>query len=189
MDTAIQQASKIVERLMETSEMLESDESVMTSLLSIRAAKGDLEAITLFALFYMMISDVEKCNVWTLIAGEHGAREVWVNNQSTNPWHGYLAVRLDALQSLEKEKLSTLDASMAIQYHLFEKISDQSFYYAVKAIVFIYEALGEEKAFEFLHGILTQNKSKINEGNETLIFTSFSTAISPFYFSKLLETL
>lgn len=178
---------EILNRLISTSELREDDEATVTKLLFNDAQAGDHEAITLFPLFFLLSGNIEKCNEMTEYAGAKGIRDEWVAKQIENPWLGYLAVRLDALNSLETETNTLMDASMALQFHLIHKITDQSFYFAVKAAVFIYHELGAAAAFEHFKGLLISNKAKINNSNLTLISTSISSATSPFFMSRLIE--
>ena len=181
------QSLAIVNRLIATSELKEDDESLVNNELGGKARKGDATASTLMALFYMLNSDIKLCDEWTLYAGSLGAREIWVNEQIENPWFGYLAVRLDALNSLDDEKTNLAETSMSLQFHLFHKISNESFYYSVKCIVHILRLLGELKAFEFFCGLLRQNIQNIGAENEQLIAISFSSATSPYFYSKIFE--
>lgn len=138
------------------------------------AIKGDPEAASLLAYFFMLSGEIEACDYWTVKAGELGAMQYWSNSQEQ--FFGLMA-RHDALLALRDEKFSPIDASLALQYHLVDQLNPMSVYYGVKAMRTL-EAFYKDKFIQFVSNILLLKKSEIDDKRALLISFSLQVALN-----------
>lgn len=118
------------------------------------AAEGDVEACTVCALAYLYLGESDLCDRWTLKAGEHGARINWLSQQTDFEDLAILICRLDTLNTLGTEGLTSLDAQLALQRYLLNGSLEFALFYSIKAIRNLWESSIVEKNIEKLATIL-----------------------------------
>lgn len=104
------------------------------------ANKGDWEASTLCALAYLYSGESDFSDEWTLKAGELGAKEIWLNEQSEFDDFAILVARIDALATLRTEGVTPLEANMALQRYLLNGSLEYALYYSIKAVRVLWES-------------------------------------------------
>lgn len=170
--------------LTEAWKLLESEMSdqakldALLPLISDIAESGDWEARTILALAYLHHGDIQNCDFWTSSAELSGARDFWIAQQQQFQDFAALVARSDALLSLQTEELNLIDASTAFQYHIFQNLSNESFYFGVKTVRHIWEKVDSDTRIQYISGLIRTNLENLNESNNQLLVVCLSSALS-----------
>lgn len=104
------------------------------------ALKGDWDACTVCALAYLYLGESDLCDQWTIKAGDNGARDNWLSQQSDFEDFAILVCRYDTLTTLGTEGLTPLDAQLALHRYLIDGSLELALFYSIKAIRLLWDS-------------------------------------------------